>query len=62
MRVERRQPTRAEWAAITSTRPVVRKVLDRDQPRSRLENAQQKELQCPSPTRAALHLPGEGGC
>jgi hypothetical protein len=26
---ERRQPTRAEWAAITSSRPVVRKVLER---------------------------------
>jgi hypothetical protein len=27
MRMERRQPTRAEWAAITSSRPVVRRVL-----------------------------------
>ncbi len=29
MKVERRQPTRAEWAAITSPRPVVRWVLER---------------------------------
>jgi hypothetical protein len=31
MKVERRKPTQAEWAAITSSRPVVRKVLERGQ-------------------------------
>lgn len=33
MRRECRQPTRAEWAAVTSSRPVVRKVLERGESR-----------------------------
>jgi hypothetical protein len=40
MRRERRQPTRAEWAAITSRRPVVRRVLERRPQSSRPENRQ----------------------
>ena len=33
MKRERRQPTPREWAAITSSRPVVRKVMDLPQRR-----------------------------
>jgi hypothetical protein len=35
---ERHQPTRVEWAAITSSRPVVRRVLERRPHSSRPEN------------------------
>jgi hypothetical protein len=38
VRVERRQLTRREWAAITSSRPVVRQVLERRPQSSRPEN------------------------
>lgn len=35
MRRERRKPTRAEWERITSRRPVVRRVIRKDDRRGR---------------------------
>ena len=35
MKVERRKLTAREWAAVTSSRPVVRRVLEREKPPSR---------------------------
>jgi hypothetical protein len=52
MRVERRLPTPREWAAITSRRPIVHRVLRR-RSSGRPDKSQHHDLQQPHPFLAS---------
>ncbi len=43
MKRERRKPTRAEWAAITSKRPVVRRIARPEQKKADKAQATERE-------------------